>query len=87
MRDFFIGALDKLIGVVAVLLVLAVLAGTVIVASGGGGQGQPSGIGPAIFILVGGLIYTVFVVGFMYLGLGVYHNTKRMAASLESRGM
>jgi len=87
MRDFFIGALDKLIGVVAVLLVLGVLAFTVIVASGGGAPGQPSGIVPALFVLVGGTIYTVFVVGFMYLGLGVYHNTKRMAASLEARGM
>ena len=85
MRDFFIGALDKLIAVVAVLMCIGVVIVAGMVATGAGGPGQPGGILPALFVLVAGAIYVIFVVGFMYLGLGIYQNTKRTAAALEAR--
>ncbi len=63
----------------------------VIVAAGGAlmGSGQVGGSavggGPlaALMILIGGSIYVLFVGGFMYLGLGIYQNTKRTAEALE----
>jgi hypothetical protein len=86
MREFFIKSLDILINVVVVLMFIGV-----VVAAGAafvGGQtpsGQPMGGGPiaGLAILVLGTIYIMFVAGFMYLGLGIYHNTKRSAEALE----
>jgi hypothetical protein len=45
--------------------------------------GQPSGILPAIGILIGGFIYVIFIGGALYLGLGIYQNTKRMADAMD----
>ena len=36
-----------------------------------------------VAILIVGVIYTIFIGGLMYLGLGIYHNTRRMAEALE----
>lgn len=86
MRDFFINSLEKLVGVVVVLLSLAVLVAAVSATFGGGPMGgQHMGGGPlaGLAILVGGAIYVLFVGGFMYLGLGIYQNTKRSADALE----
>jgi hypothetical protein len=79
MRDFFIGALDKLVAVIVVLGALGVLiaAGGALFAPGGGG------LLPALGILIGGTIYVLFIGGFMYPGLGIYHNTKRMAEAMD----
>ena len=50
-------------------------------------NGQHMGGGPlaGLLILVIGAIYILFVGGFMYLGLGIYHNTKRTAEALEKQ--
>ncbi len=91
MRDFLIGALDKLIAVVVVLMALVVVIGAIAMMAGMGGMpGTPMAGGGGGFIsglifLVVGLIYVVFVGGFMYLGLGIYHNTKRTADALANR--
>lgn len=42
------------------------------------------GIVPALIWLVGGLIYTIIVVGFLYIGTGIYINTKRTADAVET---
>jgi hypothetical protein len=84
MRDFFINSLEFLVSVIVVLLSLAVL-GIAAAAAFGGGMGAdgPSGPLAAIGVLIGGGIYVLFVGGFMYLGLGIYQNTKRSADALE----
>lgn len=91
MRDFFIGGFEILVGIIVVLLVLAVFIAAGSATFGGGGmmmngQAMPSGPLVGLGILVGGLIYVVFVAGFMYLGLGIYQNTKKTAAALERMG-
>lgn len=87
MRDFFINSLEKLVGVVVVLLSLGVLIAAVGATMGGnttmGGQHMGGGPLAGLLILVIGAIYVLFVGGFMYLGLGIYQNTKRTAEALE----
>ncbi len=86
MRDFFIRALEALIGLFVILLLLGVVVGGIGVMVTG--MPQPdgrtiSGVVPGIGILVVGVLYVVMIAGFMYLGLGIYHNTKRTADAVE----
>lgn len=88
MRDFFIRSLDILIGIFVVIAILGVFVFAGLALSGAGmvgPDGMPiqGGVVPAIGILIGGLIYICFVAGFMYLGLGIYHNTRRTAEAVE----
>lgn len=85
MREFFIGAFEKLVGVIIVVLALGVLIAAAVASFGdgmgpGGGQG---GILQGLAVLIGGGIYVIFIGGVMYLGLGIYQNTKRAADLLE----
>lgn len=84
MRDFFINSLEFLVGVFVGLMVL----GVSIIALGiafntSVGQNGPSGIGAGLAVFIGGILYVIFVGGFMYLGIGIYQNTKRSAEALE----
>ena len=85
MRDFFINSLEILVSVFVVLLSLGVLVGAAAVAFGGGSMGPGGMSGPlaGIAILVGGALYVVFIGGFMFMGIGIYQNTKRSAEALE----
>jgi hypothetical protein len=83
MRDFFINAFEKLVGVVIVLLLIGVVIGAGAVGFAPPQPGQPSGILPALGILIFGLIYVIFIGGALYLGLGIYQNTKRMADAMD----
>lgn len=86
MRDFFIRALEHLIGFFVVIMLLAVVGGSIAVMATGLPQpngGTVSGVGAGLFLLVVGLLYTVLIGGFMYLGVGIYHNTKRTAEAME----
>jgi hypothetical protein len=83
MRDFFILWFERLVGVIIILAGLAVLIGGV--ATMAGATGQPGGVAAGLAILVGGTIYVVFLGGALYLGLGIYQNTKRAAEALERR--
>ena len=85
MRDFFINSLEMLVGVIVVLMALAVLGAAGAAAFGGGGVGMGGMSGPlgGVAILVGGALYVIFVGGFLYMGVGIYQNTKRSAAALE----
>lgn len=86
MRDWFINAFEVLVGILVALMSLGVLVAAAAVAFGGKQIGQ-SGIGgpaAAIGILVAGGIYVIVVGGLMYLGLGIYQNTKKTAAMIEN---
>tara|TARA_R110002049_G_scaffold29972_2_gene102019 strand:+ start:106462 stop:106734 length:273 start_codon:yes stop_codon:yes gene_type:complete len=88
MRDFFIRSLEMVINVVVIIAAIAI-----VIAAGGamlGGGAASSQLGmngflAGLLILVGGFIYLIMVAGFMYLGLGIYQNTKRTADILEAR--
>lgn len=82
MRDFFIRSLEKLIGVIIVLMGIGVVVGFIGIAFGGGPYGS-GGILPALLFLVVGIIYVILVGGFMYLGVGIYQNTLRTAKAVE----
>lgn len=87
MRDFFINGFEILLGIIIILMILGVVAvaGMSAFSSGTVIQGQSMQGGPLVglAILVGGLLYVVFFGGLMYLGLGIYQNTKKTAAALE----
>ena len=86
MRDFFINSFEILVGVIVVLLSLGVLVFAAMAAFGGGtgmGMGGQSGPLMGLAILIGGAIYVIFIGGLMYMGLGIYQNTKRTAAAVE----
>ncbi len=86
MRDFFINSLEKLVAVFVVLLSLGVLLGAGAAMMGAGrmaGEGGVPGPLAGLLILIFGAIYVVFVGGFLYMGIGIYQNTKRSAEALE----
>lgn len=81
MRDFFIGMFDKLIGLLVVLMIVGV-----VIAAGAMLTNPMGGVLKALGVLIGGGLYVIVVAGMLYLFLGIYHNTKRTAELLESRG-
>jgi hypothetical protein len=86
MRDFFINSLEMLVSVIVVILCLGVLGMAAAMAFGGGGmmgQGGVSGPLAGIAMLIIGGLYVIIVGGFLYLGIGIYQNTKRSAEALE----
>ena len=84
MRDFFINSFEKLVGVIVVLLAIFVVVAAGMSAFGGGGMGGMRG-SPlmGLAILIGGAIYVIFIGGLMYMGLGIYQNTRRTAEAVE----
>lgn len=90
MRDFFIRGFEVLVGVVVILMSIGVVVAAIAVGMGAatGVDGVPAGGGPlaGLLVLVLGAIYVIFVGGAMYLGLGIYRNTQRMADALDARG-
>ena len=81
MRDFFIGALDKLIAVLVILMIIGVVVGAIMTA-----MSPMGGALQAVAIVVGGALYVILTAGMLYLFLGIYHNTKRTAEILQNRG-
>lgn len=79
MRDFFIGAFEKLVGLIVILMILVVIAGAVVAFLD---TAQAGPLAALAIVLIGSL-YVVLMAGMMYLFLGIYHNTKRSAAALE----
>ncbi|MCK0169140.1 hypothetical protein MWU52_16415 [Jannaschia sp. S6380] len=79
MRDFFINAFDMLVGIIVILGAIGVVIAALIAALTDNGGGFLAAIG----ILIGGSLYLVLIGGGMYLGLGIYHNTRRMADAVE----
>lgn len=87
MRDFFINSLEVLVGVIVVVLGIGVLVAAAAATFGGGGMGGGGmgGGGPlaGLAILLGGGLYVIIVGGFLYMGIGIYQNTKRTAEAVE----
>jgi len=87
MRDFFISSLEIVINVIVVIAAIGIVvaAGAATVGAGGEQMGGMNGPLAGLMILVGGGIYLIMVAGFMYLGLGIYQNTKRTAELLAAQ--
>ncbi|PVA09898.1 hypothetical protein DC366_12375 [Pelagivirga sediminicola] len=85
MRDFFIQSLEKLIGIIIVLMGIGVIIGFLGITFGGGygPYGQSGGLISGLLFLIGGAIYVILMGGFMYLGVGIYQNTLRTAKAME----
>ena len=89
MRNFFITSLEKVVGVIVILGAIAIVVAAVAVSFGGrmGGEmgSQMGGGGPlmGLVVLIVGAVYLILVGGFMYLGIGIYQNTKRTAEAVE----
>jgi len=84
MRDFFINSFEKLVSLIIILMSLGVIIaglGTMF-----GGMGGPMGGGgflPGLAILIVGGINVILFGGLMYLGLGIYQNTKATAEAVK----
>lgn len=83
MREFFIGGFEVLVGVIVVLLSIGVVVAAGATAFGAGGPQMQGGPLVGLAILIGGAIYVIFIGGLLYMGLGIYQNTKRTAAAVE----
>lgn len=76
MRDFFILWFERLISVIiAIAAIILVIVSFVAL-------GQ-QGVLAFLAVLIGGGIYLVLIGGAMFLGLGIYQNTKKSAELLE----
>ncbi len=78
MREFFIIWMERVMNVLIVLGGLAVAIGTIVTLFSAKG-----GIFAALGVLVLGSIYLVVLGGAIYLGLGIYNNTRRTAEAVE----
>ncbi len=90
MRDFFIRGFEAVLTVVLIIAALGIVAVAAMAAFGNATavEGLPPGTsGPlaGLIILVGGFLALVVYGGLLYLGLGIYHNTRRAAEALEVR--
>jgi hypothetical protein len=85
MRDFFIKSLEMVINVVVVVAAIGIVVAAAAMLFGGTqvqqATGMPGVLG-ALLVLIGGGLYLIVVAGFMYMGLGIYQNTKRTAELL-----
>ena len=78
MRDFFIRWTERIINVVVVLGALLVLIAAISVV-----PNPQGGLMAAIGVLVIGSLYLIVMAGMVYLGLGIYANTRRTAEAVE----
>lgn len=83
MRDFFINSFEKLVGVIIILLSLGVVIGGIVTMFGGMGPAGRGGFLPGLAVLIAGGVYIIFIGGVMYLGLGIYQNTKATAEAVQ----
>lgn len=79
MREFFIRSMEQIINVFVALGAIGVVLGALITMFSATG-GFLQGIGVLIF----GGIYLVMMAGMIYLGLGIYDNTRRTAEATEA---
>ena len=90
MRDFFIRGFEVILSVILIIAAIGIVIAAGIAAFGNASiEGAPAGMqGPiaGAVILVGGFVALIVYGGLLYLGLGIYHNTRRTADLLEARG-
>lgn len=84
MRDFFIRSFEMLVNILVVVMsvVVVVAALGAMTGTGPGMMGQGGGVLAGLVILVAGGINVIILAGLMYLGLGIYQNTKRTAEAV-----
>jgi len=88
MRDFFIKSLEVVINVIVVIAAIGIIVAAGIAFVSGDAAAAQYGVGgfaAGLMILIGGGLYLTIMAGFMYLGIGIYQNTKRTAELLEQR--
>ncbi|MEH6786136.1 MAG: hypothetical protein V7673_02330 [Paracoccus sp. (in: a-proteobacteria)] len=79
MRDFFIRSMEWIVNIFITLGAIAVVvSGLVVMFSDQGGFLR------GLAVLFGGAIYLIVVGGIIYLGLGIYNNTRRTAEAVEA---
>ena len=78
MRDFFILWLERIVNAVVILGAAAILIGGVVAMFSPQG-----GILQGLLVWLGGAIYLTVMAGMIYLGLGIYNNTRRTAEAVE----
>ena len=79
MRDFFIDALETIIAA------MIVVGGIAILISGVAMMFSPEGgLFAGLAVWFGGAIWLMMTGGMAYLGLGIYHNTRRTAEAMEA---
>ena len=78
MRDFFIRSMEQIINVVLVIGAILVVLGAIST------MFHPmGGFLSGLMVLCGGAIYLLLMGGMIYMGLGIYHNTRRTAEAVE----
>jgi len=78
LRDFFIYWMERIINVLIAIGAIGVfVAGLVVMFSAQGGFLQ------GIVTWIGGAFYLILMGGMIYLGLGIYDNTRRTAEAVE----
>ena len=78
LRDFFIETMEKIINAVIILGAVAVVLGGIAV------MFEPNGgFLKGVFVWLGGALYLILMGGAVYLGLGIYYNTRRTAEAVE----
>ncbi|WP_127901965.1 hypothetical protein [Solirhodobacter olei] len=87
MRNFFINSLEKVVNVFVVIAAIGIVIAAVVMVAGGGDVGPSVGarIAAALAVLVGGGLYLIVIGGLLYMGIGIYQNTKRTADALENQ--
>lgn len=78
MRDFFILWMERIINVVVILG-----AAVIVIAAVAAMFSLQGGILQGLGVLVGGTLYLTLMAGMVYLGLGIYSNTRRTAEAVE----
>ncbi|WP_423208347.1 hypothetical protein [Paracoccus yeei] len=78
MRDFFILWMERIINVVIVLGAIGVFAGGIAVM-----LSPTGGVLQGLLAWIMGAIYLLLMGGMVYLGLGIYNNTRRAAEAVE----
>ena len=90
MRDFFIRGFEAILSIILIIVAVIIVIAAGAAAFGGAQmEGMPGGMGGPIaglIILVVGFVGLMIYGGLLYLGLGIYHNTRRTAELLEARG-
>ncbi len=79
MRDFFIQSFEMIVSAIVVIAAIGVFIGGLVMMFNAQG-----GFLPGLGIWIVGGIYVLFLGGAMYLGLGIYQNTKRTADAIEA---
>lgn len=88
-RAFFIRAVEIVLHTVMVRLILSLLIAAIATMAGSGSLGPRGDVIPGggfirgRAILVGGGPCTILIGGFLYRGLGIDHNTRRTAETVE----